>query len=107
MATSSSPTPRAINPERLLRIADVLKTIGHPVRLEVLRVLEAEEPLSVGEIQERIKLETEQSLLSHHLIKMKDKGVLLCEKRGMNVYYRMKDRHILNMFDCMENCSIA
>ncbi|TAE01843.1 MAG: transcriptional regulator, partial [Bacteroidetes bacterium] len=72
--------------------------------LKVLEVLEAEEPLSVSEIQIRIKIEAEQSLLSHHLIKMKDKGLLSCEKKGMNVYYKIADREILNIFDCMEKC---
>ena len=95
-----------LDADQVTRVAEILKTIGHPVRLEILEALEEKEPLSVSEIQERINLVTEQSLLSHHLIKMRDRGILSCEKNGMNVMYRLKDRHILNIFDCMQECSL-
>ena len=62
---------KQLNAEQVIRVAEILKTIGHPVRLEILEALEEKEPLSVSEIQEKINLVTEQSLLSHHLIKMK------------------------------------
>ncbi len=88
------------------RMAEVLKTIGHPLRLKVMETLEQEEPLSVSDIRERIGMNVEQSLLSHHLIKMKDKRVLKSEKQGMHVMYSLSDRHMLNIFDCMQNCHI-
>ncbi len=91
---------------KINRVAEILKTIGHPVRLEILGVLEVEEPLAVSEIQERIGIPTEQSLLSHHLIKLKDKGLLSSEKQGMNVYYSIEDRQLLQIFDCMEHCTL-
>lgn len=95
-----------LNSEEINRVAEILKTIGHPVRLHILEALEDKEPLSVTEIQERIESATEQSLLSHHLIKMKDRGILRCEKQGMNVMYRLEDRNILKIFECMESCSL-
>ena len=95
-----------IKSEEINRVAEILKTIGHPVRLQILEALEDKEPLSVSEIQERIESDTEQSLLSHHLIKMKDRGILKCEKHGMNVMYRLEDRKILKIFKCMESCSL-
>ncbi len=98
---------KIIEPERVLKVAEILKTIGHPIRLQVLEVLEREEPLTVSQILERINLDVEQSLLSHHLIKMKDKGILSSEKKGMHMYYRITDRNILSIFDCMANCSIV
>jgi len=91
---------------KVLRAAEILKTIGHPVRLQILEALQEKEPLSVSEIQEKIGSNTEQSLLSHHLIKMKDRGILRCEKKGMNVLYRLEDRAILKIFECMESCSL-
>jgi len=95
-----------IDLEKIKRIADILKTIGHPVRLQVLEVLSGKEPMSVSEIQENLDEDIEQSLLSHHLIKMKDRGILSCEKQGMNVLYRLEDRNILKIFKCMESCNI-
>jgi len=93
-----------IEAEHINKAAEILKTIGHPVRLQILEVLSDKEPLSVTEIQEKLTDNTEQSLLSHHLIKMKDRGILNCEKQGMNVLYRIEDRNILKIFKCMESC---
>lgn len=97
---------RNMNVEQIARVADLLKTIGHPLRLEILEILEQEEPLSVSDIMARCENNVEQSLLSHHLIKMKDKGVLKCEKNGMHMMYMLKDRQILHIFDCMDKCSL-
>jgi DNA-binding transcriptional ArsR family regulator len=76
------------------------------VRIEILSVLEANGALTVTEIQEQVDITVEQSLLSHHLIKMKDKGLLLSEKRGMNVFYRLSDPTIMRIFDCLDGCSV-
>jgi len=45
-------------------------------------------------------------MMSHHLSKMKDNGVLSSEKKGKQVYYRITDRQLLNIFDCMEKCNL-
>lgn len=97
-------TKREISLEKLAKVAQVLKTISHPVRLEILEALEEEEPLAVGEILERVEAEVEQSMLSHHLIKMKNNGLLSSEKKGKHIYYSIIDRQVLKIFDCMENC---
>jgi ArsR family transcriptional regulator len=97
---------RNISVETIMQMAEVLKTIGHPLRLKVLEALELEEPLSVSDIQERVPMDVEQSLLSHHLIKMKDKGILRSDKKGMHVFYRLSDRSLLKIFDCMEKCDL-
>lgn len=97
----------ALDHKRLARVAEILKTIAHPVRLEIMLALREHNTLCVGELQEIIPAEVEQSMLSHHLIKMKDKGVLRCEKKGMHVYYSLSDRHILSIFECMSKCDIV
>jgi len=95
-----------IDHNKLERAAEILKTISHPVRLEIIEHLADAEPLCVGELQTRLRATVEQSMLSHHLIKMKDKGILVCEKRGTHIYYRLADRTFLNMFDCLASCPL-
>ncbi len=99
-------TARKIAAAKLQKIADALKAIGHPVRIEILSLLEAYGRLTVLDIQEKISARVEQSMLSHHLIKMKDKGILQCEKEGHYVYYSLKDASIANLLDCMANCKL-
>lgn len=92
--------------QRLEKAAEILKTIAHPVRLEILDILEVYGELSVSEIQEKLSVNIEQSLLSHHLIKMKDKGILASSKKGASVEYRLVDPNITRIFVCMEGCSL-
>ena len=92
--------------EKMQAVARILKTISHPVKLEILEVLEAEEPLDVTTLKERIDIDCELSMMSHHLAKMKDNGVLVSDKRGKHIYYSIADRQLLNIFDCMEGCKL-
>ncbi len=89
---------------KLERVAEILKTLSHPVRLSVLQNLQKSERLSVSELIE--VLDIEQSLLSHHLTKMKDKGILKSEREGKNIYYSLADVTILKIFDCMSTCGL-
>ena len=90
--------------ETLNKVAEILKTIAHPVRISILEALDKESQLSVTALKAHTNIE--QSLLSHHLIKMKDKGILKSYREGKNIYYQLADEHILKIFECMENCSI-
>ncbi len=91
-----------INKEKLEKAAFILKTVAHPTRLAVIDLLAQHDKLSVNEIGEI--LGCEQSLLSHHLINMKLKGILRSEKDGLNVFYSLKERDVTNLLTCIENC---
>ena len=99
-------TKRNFSPKSLEKVARILKTISHPVKLEILEVLENEEPLDVSTICNKIVIDCEASMMSHHLSKMKDNGILESEKRGKNVYYRIANRNLLKIFDCIESSNI-
>lgn len=92
--------------EKLEYIAIALKTISHPIRLKIIEALENDAKLNVQEISKFVGDHIEQSLLSHHLIKMKDKGVLECQKEGQYVFYSIKLKEVTGLLDCMENCTI-
>lgn len=93
-----------IDPVKLGKIANVLKVIAHPVRLEVIELLLQKKELTVGEIRDR--LDIEQSLLSHHLTKMKDKGVLYSTRQGKHVIYHVAIDEIATIFECMSHCNL-
>jgi len=94
----------SIDAEKLARVAEILKTIAHPVRLTIIEHLQNGRELSVSELQEIT--EVEQSSLSHHLIKMKDKGILGSRRDGKNIYYHLTDDRITQIFGCMEGCKL-
>lgn len=94
------------NAEKLERVAKILKTIAHPVKLDIMRILEQQEPLDVSSICDLIGARCEISMMSHHLSKMKDNGILVSEKKGKQVFYSLADRKILNIFKCMSGSDL-
>ncbi|MGB0929527.1 MAG: ArsR/SmtB family transcription factor [Chitinophagales bacterium] len=92
-----------IEAKKLERMAFILKTVAHPIRLGVVKILDKYKKLSVGEICD--KLGTEQSLTSHHLASMKLKGMLKAKREGKSVYYMIKETEITKIFSCLERCN--
>lgn len=90
------------NKEKLEKAAYILKTVAHPTRLAVIDLLNIYDKLSVNEICQI--LDCEQSLLSHHLINMKLRGILKSEKDGLNVFYSIKEKDVTQLLSCIENC---
>jgi DNA-binding transcriptional ArsR family regulator len=89
----------------LERVAFVLKTIGHPVRLKIIIMLAIDKKLTVNEICN--KCGVEQSLISHHLNNMKLKGILNSERDGKHIYYFIILNEVLKVVDCMSNCRMS
>lgn len=92
----------ALNKAKLEKAAYILKAVAHPVRLAVIDLLSNHTQMSVNDICEA--LQCEQSLLSHHLINMKLRGILQSNKEGLNVYYSLKEKEITKLIACVENC---
>ncbi|MDN5203701.1 metalloregulator ArsR/SmtB family transcription factor [Fulvivirgaceae bacterium BMA10] len=93
-----------IDVEKLEKVALILKTIGHPVRLGIIGLLTQDEELSVNEICERLDLT--QSLISHHLSNMKLKGILQSRRDGKQIYYGLKLQEVVTVVKCMAECEI-
>lgn len=88
--------------KRLERVAYILKCVAHPVRISIIDLLQQEERLSVSELQNVLVIE--QSLLSHHLTNMRDKGIVDMERQGKNVYYFLADTTVPSIIDCINGC---
>jgi ArsR family transcriptional regulator len=94
---------RNLTPDKLDKAAFILKTIAHPIRLAIINLLDSRLQMSVNEICE--SLNSEQSLISHHLTNMKIKGLLKADKQGVQVFYSLKEKDLVKLLDCMENCN--
>jgi DNA-binding transcriptional ArsR family regulator len=99
-----APTKRKarISIEKLEKAAYILKTISHPTRLAVIELLTEEGEMSVNSICG--ELEVEQSLLSHHLLNMKAKGLLGCRKDGTTMFYSLREKNLTQIIECVEKC---
>ncbi len=75
---------------QLDKTAYMLKALAHPLRLQIVMLLSRDEKeLSVTTIQEHFSIS--QSLISHHLINMRAKGILGFRQQGNNRYYRLRE----------------
>lgn len=88
--------------EKLERIAFILKTVAHPLRLGIVHLLEQHPRLNVTDICQA--LGSEQSLVSHHLQNMKLKGILSVKRDGRSMMYSLKERDVSLIIECLENC---
>jgi len=100
-------TANLIDQNKLQKVAKILKAIAHPVKLQVLQILGENEPMDVSSLCAQVGMHCQISMMSHHLAKMKDNGILKSEKIGKQVFYSLADRHILSLFDCIENCDLV
>lgn len=78
--------------------ANVYKALGHPTRLWIV------EELSKGErcVCEFVKeIDADFSTISKHLNLLKQAGIVEDEKRGLNVYYKLKVPCIMNSMSCV------
>ncbi|OUB18521.1 transcriptional regulator [[Bacillus thuringiensis] serovar konkukian] len=71
------------------RPADILRILGHPMRLEMVRELIPRGPLNVLELQTLLR--APQSTVSQQLTKLKYYKIVSYERNGNEVYYTVDD----------------
>ena len=66
-----------------------LRGIAHPMRIEILELLTANKRMTVTQIFEKMNID--QAVASHHLIILKNKGVVESNRSGKNSYYSIRE----------------
>ena len=79
--------------------ARIVKAMAHPTRLFIVDELSRGERC-VCELTDMIG--ADMSTVSRHLSVLKGAGIVRDEKRGSQVYYRLRVPCVLNFFDCVE-----
>ncbi|MBN1794808.1 MAG: helix-turn-helix transcriptional regulator [Candidatus Omnitrophica bacterium] len=83
-------------------VADILRSIAHPDRLQILMLLSENKELSVSEIQDAIGIK--QSITSQHLTILKNRGVLVSRRSGNATLYSLTDKKVLQVIACISGC---
>ncbi len=78
--------PSSVKSKDVSNLSLLLKITTEETRLKILCILKDGEHC-VCEIMEHLSLS--QSLISHHLKDLKDAGIILHEKRGLNIFYSL------------------
>jgi len=86
--------------ERCEEMAKVMKALGHPTRTFIALEL-AKGDRCVCELTEMIG--ADMSTVSKHLSIMKNVGLLVSEKRGLEMHYSLTSPCVLSFFSCVES----
>ena len=79
--------------------AHILKALAHPTRLFIVDRLEKGEAC-VCELKELVG--ADMSTVSKHLSVLKEAGIVAGDKRGKQVWYRLRVPCVLQFFACVE-----
>jgi DNA-binding transcriptional ArsR family regulator len=83
----------------LMDAAECLRTLAHPHRLRMIQML-LDAEYTVGELAEACEIPSHMA--SEHLGRMKDRGLLRCERRGRQVYYLIAEPGLASILACIE-----
>ena len=79
--------------------AECLKTLGHPHRLRMVQMM-LDSRHTVGELATACGVASH--VASDHLRMMKDRGLLNSRREGRRTYYRIEDKGLASIMDCVE-----
>ena len=82
------------------RVAEIMKAVAHPVRLQIIELLNTKE-MCVGDIVEAVG--GKQAITSQQLNMMRDKGVLSSRRDGAKVYYRIENKNVIKLLHCIDD----
>lgn len=80
--------------------AEVFQALAHPTRIHIIETL-AEGELSVGAIQECVKVEPAN--LSQHLSVLRHKHLVITRKEGNQVLYSVRDPLLIEALEIMRD----
>ena len=103
-------TAHAIGTEAATTVAGALKALADPLRLRMLSAI-ATDPRGESCVCDLAELaDVSQPTVSHHLKVLKETGMLLSERRGTWVYYRIapgKQRAVADLLDAFAPAAVS
>ncbi len=74
------------------RTAEVIKALAHPERLRILEVLLTEDEACVCHLEARLR--QRQAYISQHLARLRQAGLVVDRREGVNVFYAIASEGI-------------
>jgi DNA-binding transcriptional ArsR family regulator len=85
----------------VLLASGFLKLIGHPLRAEIILLLDEKKSLNVTKICKKTK--SEQSLVSHHLAHLRKYGIVSTERDGLQINYTLVSNEVVRLLQKAED----
>lgn len=88
---------RADDPDGLRQFkAEFFKALAHPLRVRILELLRGG-PMSVSQLQDAVGVPA--SSISQQLAVLRGRNVVVTERRGTTVIYRVRDSELFELLD--------
>jgi len=101
MTRSKSSVP--IEGDVLAQAAEVIKCLGHPLRLRLLEALDTGEK-TVTELQEYSG--ANQAAVSQQLATLRARNIVDNRRDGARVYYRITEPKVTSILHCIRACDV-
>ena len=86
MKTKDNPSFE-IDVNTLRKAALLYRSVNHPLRQQILHLLHKNERMTVSRVYAKLRIE--QSVASQHLAILRKAGMVINEREGKNVFYRV------------------
>lgn len=90
-----------LNLQKYTELAEMLKTIAHPVRLCIVKGLIEKGECNVTHMQ--TCLDIPQSTVSQHLQKLKSAGIITGVRSGLEINYSICDQRVIQLVNILFN----
>ena len=88
----------ADNIKNLQKTSEHLRVLAHPIRLKIIHIL-LNKPNCVGELASACQISSQ--VISSHLRKLSDKGILKKQRDGRKVFYQIIKPVHQNIVNCL------
>jgi len=88
---------------RLAEAAEMIRVLGHPLRLRIVECLERRER-TVSDLQEALR--APQAAVSQQLARMRSAGIVRGRREGVSVWYSIADGRVVRMLGCLRRCEM-
>jgi len=88
-------TSLLLDPQTAAQVAELFRAFSDASRVRILYALASRE-LNVGALAQAIGIS--ESAVSHHLRSLRQMGLVVAQRNGKEVYYRIEDEHIIALF---------
>ena len=92
------------NLERATRAAEMIKALGHPLRLRIIAIL-CRGHRNVSALTEQ--LDAKQSIVSQQLRILRSQGLVRVERSNGFAAYRLGEERLKDLIACIEGCNAA
>lgn len=90
-------------PEFAQRISEILKSLAHPLRIQIVALL-CSGPMHVNGLAE--ELGAKQSVISQQLRILRMNQLVQADRVGGFAHYSLAEPNLVNLVHCMEGCQV-